>query len=119
VGWLLSLSVPGLTRWLATSAGPASTAWPSPLTSSSIGAQVAQPHRAYADVKTRDGVRLFCIGFTKRRPNQARKTSYAQHSQIRAIRKKMMRHLPAAERADPEGEGASPKLDPGKLFESH
>jgi len=47
---------------------------------------------AYADVKTTDGhhLRLFCIGFTKRRPNQARKTSYAQHSQVRAIRKKMI-----------------------------
>jgi small subunit ribosomal protein S3Ae len=47
---------------------------------------------AYADVKTTDGhyLRLFCIAFTKRRPNQARKTSYAQHSQVRAIRKKMI-----------------------------
>jgi len=47
---------------------------------------------AYADVKTTDGytVRLFCIGFTKRRPNQIRKTSYAQHAQVRNIRKKMV-----------------------------
>jgi small subunit ribosomal protein S3Ae len=47
---------------------------------------------AYADVKTTDGftLRLFCIGFTKRRPNQTRKTSYAQSSQVRAIRKKMI-----------------------------
>jgi len=46
---------------------------------------------AYADVKTTDGyhLRLFCIGFTKRRPNQNRKTSYAQSAQVRAIRKKM------------------------------
>jgi small subunit ribosomal protein S3Ae len=43
------------------------------------------------DVKTADGyvLRLFAIGFTKRRPNQVKKTSYAQTSQIRAIRKKM------------------------------
>jgi small subunit ribosomal protein S3Ae len=43
------------------------------------------------DVKTTDGytVRVFCIGFTKRRPNQTRKTSYAQASQVRAIRAKM------------------------------
>jgi small subunit ribosomal protein S3Ae len=47
---------------------------------------------AHVDVKTTDGftLRLFCIGFTKRRPNQTRKTSYAQSSQVRAIRKKMM-----------------------------
>jgi small subunit ribosomal protein S3Ae len=47
---------------------------------------------AHADVKTTDGysIRLFCIGFTKRRPNQNRKTSYAQSSQVRQIRKKMV-----------------------------
>jgi len=47
---------------------------------------------AFTDIKTTDGyiVRLFCIGFTKRRPNQIRKTSYAQSGQIRAIRKKMI-----------------------------
>ena len=45
----------------------------------------------YVDVKTTDGylLRLFAIGFTKRRPNQSRQTSYAQASQCRAIRKKM------------------------------
>jgi len=47
---------------------------------------------AYADVKTTDGftLRLFCIGFTRRRPNQQRKTSYAQSAQIRNIRRKMI-----------------------------
>jgi len=47
---------------------------------------------AHVDVKTADGyvVRLFAIGFTKRRPNQIKKTSYAQSSQIRTIRKKMI-----------------------------
>jgi len=47
---------------------------------------------AFTDVKTADGyvLRLFVIGFTKRRPNQARKTSYAQSAQVRAIRKKMV-----------------------------
>jgi len=110
---------------------------------------------AYADVKTTDGhsLRLFCIGFTKRRPNQARKTSYAQHSQIRAIRKKMIEvMLKEAQAVDITGltnllmtesigreiekatQGIyplqnvlirkvkvlrSPKLDLGKLFESH
>merc|ERR1711934_963082 len=46
---------------------------------------------AHCDVKTTDGylLRLFCIGFTKRRQFQIRKTSYAQSAQIRAIRKKM------------------------------
>jgi len=47
---------------------------------------------AHVDVKTTDGyiLRLFAIGFTKRRPNQLRKTSYAQTAQIRVIRRKMM-----------------------------
>merc|ERR1711918_275874 len=47
---------------------------------------------AHCDVKTTDGylLRLFCIGFTKRRQFQIRKTSYAQSAQIRAIRKKMV-----------------------------
>jgi len=44
------------------------------------------------DAKTTDGfvLRLFCIGFTSKRPNQAKKTHYAQASQIRQIRKKMI-----------------------------
>lgn len=47
---------------------------------------------ASVDIKTTDGylLRLFCIGFTKRRPNQSRKTSYAQSAQVRMIRKKMI-----------------------------
>jgi small subunit ribosomal protein S3Ae len=42
-------------------------------------------------VKTTDEylLRLFCIAFTKRRPNQIKKTTYAASSQIRQIRKKM------------------------------
>lgn len=46
---------------------------------------------AQIDVKTTDGylLRLFCIAFTKRRPNQIKKTTYAQSEQIRQIRKKM------------------------------
>jgi small subunit ribosomal protein S3Ae len=46
---------------------------------------------AHVDVKTTDGylLRLFAIGFTKRRPSQVRKTTYAQSAQIREIRKKM------------------------------
>ena len=43
---------------------------------------------AHQDVKTTDGylVRLFAIAFTKRRPNQVKKTTYAKSSQVREIR---------------------------------
>lgn len=46
---------------------------------------------ANVTVKTTDDylLRLFAIAFTKRRPNQIKKTTYARSSQIRAIRKKM------------------------------
>jgi len=46
---------------------------------------------ANVDVRTTDGylLRLFAIGFTSRRPNQIKKTTYAQTSQVKAIRKKM------------------------------
>ncbi|XP_027367721.1 40S ribosomal protein S3a-like isoform X2 [Abrus precatorius] len=46
---------------------------------------------AHVDVKTTDNytLRLFCIGFTKRRSNQVKRTCYAQSSQIRQIRRKM------------------------------
>lgn len=47
---------------------------------------------AHVDVKTTDGytLRMFCIAFTKKRPGQVKKTAYAQSSQIRTIRKKMV-----------------------------
>jgi len=46
---------------------------------------------AFVDVKTTDGyvLRLFCIGFTKKRMNQLKKTCYANAAQQKAIRKKM------------------------------
>ena len=46
---------------------------------------------AHVDVKTTDGylIRLFTIGFTRKREGQVRKTTYAQTAQIREIRKKM------------------------------
>jgi len=46
---------------------------------------------ATVDVKTTDGyiLRLFCIGFTKKSPQQVKKTCYAQHNQVRNIRRKM------------------------------
>ena len=34
-------------------------------------------------------MRLFCIGFTKKRQNQLKKTCYANSSQQKLIRKKM------------------------------
>merc|ERR1711988_1588503 len=47
---------------------------------------------AHADIHTTDGfkMRLFCIGFTKRRQNQLKRTCYAQSAQVRQIRKKMV-----------------------------
>ena len=47
---------------------------------------------AHVDVKTTDGylLRMFAIGFTKRRDTQVKKTTYAQSSQIREIRAKMV-----------------------------
>lgn len=45
----------------------------------------------HVDAKTSDGylLRVFVIGFTNRRPNQIRKTSYAQTSQVDRIRRRM------------------------------
>jgi len=47
---------------------------------------------AHVDVKTTDGftLRMFCIGFTKKRQGQIKRTAYAQSSQIRSIRRKMV-----------------------------
>jgi len=47
---------------------------------------------AHVDVKTTDGylLRLFSIGFTRRRPNSIKKTAYAKSTQVRAIRRKMV-----------------------------
>mmetsp|Transcript_27057 Transcript_27057/g.26117 ORF Transcript_27057/g.26117 Transcript_27057/m.26117 type:complete len:258 (+) Transcript_27057:34-807(+) len=47
---------------------------------------------AWTDVKTTDGyvLRLFCIGFTCKRPTQISKTSYAQSAQCKRIRAKMV-----------------------------
>jgi len=47
---------------------------------------------AHVDVTSTDGykLRLFCVGFTKKRQNQVKKTTYAQSTQVRVIRKKMM-----------------------------
>merc|ERR1719228_152320 len=47
---------------------------------------------ANVDVKTTDGylLRVFAIGFTKKRNNQVKKTCYAQSAQVKNIRKKMV-----------------------------
>ncbi|KAM0791154.1 ribosomal 40S subunit protein S1B [Microbotryomycetes sp. NB124-2] len=47
---------------------------------------------AHIEVKTTDGylLRLFAIGFTKKRPNQVKKTTYAKSSQVRQIRRIML-----------------------------
>uniref|UniRef100_A0AC35TY51 40S ribosomal protein S3a n=1 Tax=Rhabditophanes sp. KR3021 TaxID=114890 RepID=A0AC35TY51_9BILA len=48
--------------------------------------------QANVAVKTSDGyvLRFFAIGFTKRAPRQLKKTTYAQSSQVRAIRARMI-----------------------------
>jgi small subunit ribosomal protein S3Ae len=110
---------------------------------------------ASTDVKTADGylIRIFVIGFTKRRPNQTKKTSYAQSAQVRAIRAKMVQIIQKeassvdmnglVQKLIPEAIGnaiekatqgiyplqnvlvrkvkvlKSPKLDVGRLLESH
>jgi hypothetical protein len=53
---------------------------------------IYETKQAHVDVKTTDGyvLRLFVIAFTKKRPNQIKRTAYAQSSQIKLIRKKMM-----------------------------
>jgi len=47
---------------------------------------------AHCEAKTQDGyvLRVFVTAFTGRQANQARKTSYAQHQQIKLIRKKIV-----------------------------
>jgi len=47
---------------------------------------------ANVDVKTTDGylLRVFCIGYTHKDQASKKKTCYAQHTQVKAIRKKMV-----------------------------
>ena len=47
---------------------------------------------ANVDAKTSDGctLRLFCIGFTPKRPSQANKARHARSPRIRQIREKMV-----------------------------
>jgi len=47
------------------------------------------------DVKTTDGytLRIFCIGFTKKRPAQVKKNCHAKSSQVRQIRQIMIKEM--------------------------
>ncbi|ELW65662.1 40S ribosomal protein S3a [Tupaia chinensis] len=77
---------------------------------------------AHVDVKTTDGylLRLFCVGFTKKRNNQIRKTSYAQHQQHR---KRHRKGLPIHPLYDVFVRKVKmlkkPKFELGKLIELH
>merc|ERR1712071_471429 len=53
---------------------------------------------ASIDLKTSDGytLRVFVIGFTKRRQNQVKKNCYAQASQVLRLRKRMFDVMTAA-----------------------
>jgi len=52
---------------------------------------------AHTDIKTSDGylVRMFCLAFTARHKDQVKNNCYAQSSQIRRIRKKMVEVMTA------------------------
>jgi ribosomal protein S3AE len=58
---------------------------------------------AHVDVKATDNyqIRIFCIAFTKKRPNQIKKTCYTQSSQICQIRRNiseiMVREAPTCD----------------------
>merc|ERR1712054_458000 len=84
---------------------------------------------AFVDVKTADGyvMRLFCIGFTKKRNNQLKKTCYANSSQVKLIRKKM-RDIMTAQATSCQLQDVhirkvkmlkKPKFDLTKLLEIH
>merc|ERR1712032_1375722 len=75
---------------------------------------------AFAQAKTNDGyqVRMFSIAFTRRQKRQVKATCYAENSQQKLIRQKMMeimvtecqksslKDLPSRERHDQEGQGS-------------
>lgn len=71
---------------------------------------------ACTDVKTTDGylLRVFCIGFTMKDQMSQRKTCYAQHKQVRRIRKKMC-ELIAKEVTSTDLKGVVGKLLPDSI----
>merc|ERR1712064_159434 len=77
---------------------------------------------AHIDVKTTDGylLRVFCIGFTKKSNNQCKKTCYAKHTQVKAVRKKMVELVSREVSSNDMKEVVNkPKFDVGKLMELH
>merc|ERR1712154_525386 len=77
---------------------------------------------AHIDVKTTDGylLRVFCIGFTKKRNNQCKKTCYAKSTQVKAIRKKMVELISREVSSNDMKEVVKkPKFAVGKLMELH
>merc|ERR1719376_915631 len=76
----------------------------------------------HVDVSTTDGYkfRVFCVGYTHKRPNQIKKTSYAQSTQVRQIRAKMteiiMREVSTC---DLKPFVQKPKLDLTRLMDMH
>lgn len=71
---------------------------------------------AFVDVSTTDGYRLriFCIGFTKKQPNQTKRICYAQNTRIHAIRAKMM-EIMTKESVKCDLKELVDKLIPGKI----
>lgn len=71
---------------------------------------------AHLDVKTTDSylLRFFVIGFTKKRPQQTKKHAYAQSTQIRAIRRRML-EVVAKEVASHDLKGVVNRLVPGSI----
>ncbi|CAJ0599560.1 unnamed protein product [Cylicocyclus nassatus] len=85
--------------------------------------------------KTTDGyvLHLFCIGFTKRSPNQVKKTTYTKASKVRKIRARMLELMKrevsgcdlreVCSKLIPDSIGKDiekkPRLDIGRLMEMH
>jgi len=67
---------------------------------------------AIVELVTTDGykIRIFVIGFTKRRPNQRKNTAYAKSAQIKQIRKKKIFEIVKREAADCDLKGLFKKL---------
>lgn len=72
---------------------------------------------AFADVRTLDGylLRIFVIGYTRKAQGQIRKTAYAQSSQVREIRKKMV-EIATREASSVDLKGLVQKLIPESVF---
>ena len=71
---------------------------------------------AFVDVKTTDAylLRVFVLGFTARAPNQLKKCSYAQGSQVRNIRRRMVEII-TTQISSPNLKEVVEKLIPGSI----